>query len=181
MINTKYIVAGSLVLVPVVAGVALGAWLREPDTLPPQPIAFNHKLHLERAQGISCEDCHQFVTSQTYAGIPSKFICFDCHDIDAYESDTDAEAGKPELDALMGFADAEGDIPWHRVTTNRDDVFFSHRMHVTVAALDCRECHPKMPDRSSPPTRGPVLIEMDTCIGCHEESDASVDCISCHR
>ncbi len=180
-IGNRYIVLGSLALVPVIGGVAVGAWLLEADTLPPQPIAFNHKLHLERAQGIACQDCHQFVTSQTYAGLPSKFLCFDCHDAYADESDTEADANKPEFADLMEFATTEDDIPWHRVTTNPQDVFFSHRMHVTVAGLDCRECHPKMPDRTSPPTRGPVQIEMDTCIDCHEENGASVDCVSCHR
>ncbi|MHC4413785.1 MAG: cytochrome c3 family protein [Planctomycetota bacterium] len=176
-----YIAVFCAVLVLVIGGVALGALLRDSATLPPQPIAFNHKLHLERAQGITCEDCHQFVTSQVYAGLPSKFICFDCHDVDADESDNGPDADRSELTALAGYADAEGDIPWHRVTATREDVFFSHRMHVTVARIDCRECHPKMPDRTSPPTRGPLQIEMDTCIGCHEDNGASVDCVSCHR
>ncbi|MHC4767021.1 MAG: hypothetical protein ACYTF2_18170, partial [Planctomycetota bacterium] len=77
MANNKYILLGSLVLVLVLGGVAVGAWLLDADTLPPQPIAFNHKLHLERVQGITCQDCHQFVASQTYAGLPSKVVCFD--------------------------------------------------------------------------------------------------------
>ncbi|MHC4142915.1 MAG: hypothetical protein ACYSUF_13995 [Planctomycetota bacterium] len=38
-----------------------------------------------------------------------------------------------------------------------------------------------MPDRTRPPTRGPVQIAMDTCIDCHEENGASVDCVACHR
>ena len=172
---------GGFVVVLIIGVVVFGAWLQAPGKLPPQPIAFNHRLHLENVQGISCPDCHQFVTSHTYAGLPSKFFCFGCHDPDADESDTEADAFKPEFATLMAFADAEGDIPWHRVTTAREDVFFSHRRHVTVAQLDCRQCHPEIPDRTSPPTRGPVEMAMDTCIRCHEENEASVDCIACHR
>ena len=170
-----------LVFVLGITVVVLGVWIRAPGRLPPQPIAFNHRLHLERAQGIGCADCHQFVNTQPYAGLPSKYICFDCHDPDPDEDQTEADARKPQFSDLMKYAKTEGDIPWHRVTMTRPDVFFSHRRHVTVAKLDCRQCHPDMPDRTSPPTRGPIQMSMDTCLHCHETSEASVDCLTCHR
>ena len=177
----KLVISGGLLIVLGIAVVVLGAWVRLPGPLPPQPIAFNHRLHLERIQGVNCQDCHRFVMSQTYAGLPSKFICFDCHDPDADENDTDADARKPQFASLMAFAKSDGDIPWHRVTATREDVFFSHRRHVTVAKLGCRECHPKMPDRTHPPTRGPIQMRMKTCLACHEKNNASEDCVSCHR
>ena len=164
-----------------IATVVLGAWLQGPGALAPQPIAFNHRLHLEGAQGIECADCHQFVKSQHYAGLPSKYVCFGCHDADADQDDTEADAFQPAFASLMAFANADGDIPWHRVTEIPNDVFFSHRRHVSVAMIDCRECHPLMPDRTSPPKRGPAGMTMDTCLACHQERGASVDCISCHR
>lgn len=175
------IIAVGAILVMGITVVVLGGWMSSPGTLPPQPIAFNHRLHLERVQGIECQHCHQFVTSETYAGLPSRFICFDCHDPEPDEDDTEADLRKPRFATLMAFVNSEGDIPWHRVTSTREDVFFSHRRHVTVAKLDCRTCHPNMPDRTSPPTRGPIQMAMATCIRCHEESNASVDCIACHR
>lgn len=164
-----------------IAVVVFGAWVRLPGKLPPQPIAFNHRIHLERIQGVTCDLCHQFVLSQTYAGLPSKYICFDCHDPDADEGDTEADAFKPQFETLMAFVNADEDIPWHRVTAMPEDVFFSHRRHVTVAKLDCRECHPNMPDRTTPPDRGPIEMSMDTCLQCHEQRGASVDCVACHR
>jgi hypothetical protein len=178
--NMKYAIIGVVSITLVVSIVALGAWVQGPGTLQPQPIAFNHKVHIEQA-GLSCPECHQFVTSQHYAGLPSKYICFDCHDPDADEDDSEADAFNPKFADLMAFGKTDGDIPWHRVTINREDVFFSHRRHVTAAKLDCRECHKDMPDRTSPPTRGPVQMSMDTCINCHEQNAASVDCVSCHR
>ncbi|MBI4605241.1 MAG: cytochrome c3 family protein [Planctomycetes bacterium] len=164
-----------------VAGAALAARAFESDRLPPQPIAFNHRLHLERAQGIACLDCHSSATSQTYAGIPGKAICFGCHDPDPDPDDASADARKPAFDTLMAFAKDEGDIPWRRVTATREDVFFSHRRHVAVAKIDCRRCHGDMPERTSPPTHGPIVISMDECLSCHEETKASADCVSCHR
>lgn len=175
----KYLILGSLPVV-VLGVVALTAMMRLPGRLPPQPIAFNHRLHLERAQGIQCEDCHQFVKSQPYAGLPSKHVCFACHDPNPAEDDSEADARKPQFATLMQFAESDGDIPWRRVTGTRDDVFFSHRRHVTVGQLDCRQCHPRMPDRTSPPARGPIKMSMSTCIDCHRKANSSVDCIACH-
>ncbi len=168
-------------LLLVAAGVVWAARIHEAGDLPPQPIAFNHRLHLERAQGITCQDCHQLAATQTYAGIPSKYVCFGCHDPEADKNDPAADRSKPAFAALMSFASSEGDIPWHRVTATRADVFFSHRRHVSVAKLDCRVCHGDMPARTRPPSRGPIVIRMNTCLACHRDRNASVDCVSCHR
>ncbi|RJP34278.1 MAG: hypothetical protein C4547_11190 [Phycisphaerales bacterium] len=180
MIRTL-VIAGSLVVLLGLAVVAVGAWINAPGVLPPQPIAFNHRLHLERVQGLQCEYCHQFVKTQPYAGLPSKHVCYDCHDPYADDGDPEADARQDKFSVLMSYRDEIEDIPWHRVTGTRHDVFFSHRRHVTVAGLDCRACHPDMPDRTEPPTRGPITISMDACLECHEKSKASVDCVSCHR
>lgn len=147
--------------------------------LAPQPLDFNHRLHLERVQGVRCENCHLFANSRHFAGVPSKRLCFGCHEPEGEGADTDAK--KPAFAELMSFADTEGDIPWRRVTASHEDVFFSHRRHVKVAEIDCRRCHPDIPDRTSPPTEGLIEMSMDTCIECHRESNASVDCIACHR
>jgi hypothetical protein len=181
MMKRKWIILPGVALLLLAAGAVWAARLREAGNLSPQPIAFNHRLHLERAQGIACPDCHQFVASQTYAGLPSKYVCFGCHDPEADKSDPAADRSKPGFAALMAFAATEEDIPWHRVTATRADVFFSHRRHVAVAKLDCRACHQDMPQRTRPPTRGPITIQMDTCLECHRKQNASVDCVSCHR
>ena len=173
-----YLVLGGLLAVLVLSAALLSAVIRAQSSLPPQPIDFNHRLHLERVQGIKCEDCHRFATTQPFAGLPSKHVCFECHD-----PNPGGDAGEEEVKkfaSLMAFADTSGDIPWHRVTALREDVFFSHRRHVTVGKIDCRRCHPDMPELTSPPTRGPTQMSMSTCIECHEEAKSSVDCISCH-
>ncbi|MBI4585378.1 MAG: cytochrome c3 family protein [Planctomycetes bacterium] len=178
-LKKKYALLSGLIIVTAV--LLLPAMIPNLGSLPPQPIAFNHRLHMERVQGIGCRDCHQLAHLQTYAGIPSKFVCFDCHNPDANESDANADAFKPEFGTLMAFAKTGEDIPWHRVTFTPEDVFFSHRRHVAVAKIDCRKCHPEIPDRTSPLDRGPIMMGMNTCIKCHEEAKASVDCVACHR
>lgn len=177
----KHVIIGSIVIVTAIVVTVLGALIRNPGRLAPQPLAFNHRLHLERIQGVECRDCHQFVASEVYAGLPSKFVCFDCHSPDADDGDTDADAFKPQFASLMAFAKSEGDIPWHRVTAMPHEVFFSHRRHVTAGKIDCRQCHPKIPDRTSPLAYGPVQMSMETCITCHEQHQAGTDCICCHR
>ncbi len=180
LLKRKWLVLGVPALVLVAAGVGW-AHLYEGGSLPPQPIAFNHRLHLERAQGITCQDCHQLAATHTYAGLPSKYICFGCHDAETDASDPASDKSKPAFARLMAFAGTDGDIPWHRVTALRPDVFFSHRRHVTVGKVACRTCHAGIPDGTSPPTRGPITMSMYTCLQCHRKSNVSTDCVACHR
>lgn len=168
-------------LIITAAVVVLGGFVPRGNELAPQPIEFNHKIHLDRVQGIQCQNCHLFAVSEHFAGIPGKELCFGCHDPVAEEGDADADANKTEFAALMSFTEAGGDIPWRRVTALREDVFFSHRRHFGVAKIGCRHCHADIPDRTRPPTEGPIEMSMGTCIDCHESSAASVDCIACHR
>lgn len=180
MKSTHIILIAFVLLVVVLVVAVLGTFVGA-GTLKPQPIAFNHKLHLDKAQGITCADCHQFVTTETYAGLPSKYVCFDCHDPEDDEDDPDADVNQPKFATLMAFAKTDTDIPWHRVTASRDDVYFSHRRHVAVGKLDCRQCHPTIPERTAPPIRGPIEMSMGTCLTCHEEKHANLDCVGCHR
>lgn len=72
-------------------------------------------------------------------------------------------------------------VPWRRLYDVPDDVYYSHRRHVTVAQLECVECHGEIGTSTSPPT-GPLNdLTMEFCIDCHEKQNASTDCIACHR
>lgn len=139
-----------------------------------QPIAFNHAVHLNEAS-LTCIDCHTDADTKSFAGLPRKAMCLDCHDMDE-------EGGvHTEKDKLFAFADTASDIPWRRIAVAGEDVFFSHRRHVTAAKLDCLECHQDQATQSWPPSTVRVVMTMDTCIECHEERGITDDCLACHR
>ena len=140
-----------------------------------QPIAFNHKLHLTKADLDCTTVCHSAAPSEVFAGLPSKDVCFQCHDPD---EDTPE---KPELMRLAGFVEVDGDIPWQRAAITAHDVFFSHRRHVTSGQIACERCHPDVAESSQPSGRIANVLTMESCLDCHEHDGADVDCLACHR
>lgn len=161
-------------LVVIVGGVAIVyGYVMRPERVV-QPIAFNHTVHLTEAN-LACTDCHSDARSHRTAGLPGKNMCFDCHEIDPEEVDN------PQKAKLASFFEKDEDIPWQRVAVTRSDVFFSHRRHVTTAALDCLECHKDQTTLTAPPRHARLVMTMNDCIACHEQSQVSTDCLMCHR
>jgi hypothetical protein len=72
-------------------------------------------------------------------------------------------------------------VPWRRIYDLPDHVYFSHRRHVTVARIECAECHGDVPNLTRPASYPLVDHTMDWCTGCHVARGASTDCIHCHR
>lgn len=169
----RLIVVATLIVVAVViiAAAAAGRGVRVT-----QPIAFNHKVHIDSA-GLACVDCHQGAAQEDYAGLPSKDVCIGCHDIEDEE-----EVAKHEvLAALAKYHEAGEEVPWQRLEVVPEHVFFPHFRHVTEAGLDCTECHRNMGDFERPPQRQRLVMSMTLCVRCHEDRGAGADCILCHR
>ena len=135
-----------------------------------QPIAFNHKAHMD--SGLDCTMCHESVESSAVAGVPTNDTCMACHEGALTES--------PEEEKLLEYAARGEPVPWRRVYDVPDHVYFSHRRHVAVAGIECAECHGEVPSLVAPASRPLVEQRMDWCIGCHEAQGASTDCIHCH-
>lgn len=174
-LEMRFIVALFVVLILVCGSAALVYGLVGRAEEVDQPIAFNHAVHLGEA-ALQCDACHTDAETSTYAGLPGKEICLDCHDIDDEEDDPNPEKAK-----LFSFVDVDEDIPWNRVALTKPDVFFSHRRHVASARLDCERCHPDEARLTSPPSTARLVMTMDDCIACHNENRASTDCLACHR
>lgn len=165
------IVAGVAGVVAIVAT----ARARRGPTLVTQPVAFSHQLHVTRA-GLDCTTlCHAAATSEVYAGLPSKDVCYECHDPDEETPD------KPELTRLAAYVDRDEDIPWQRVALVPPDVFFSHRRHVSAGQLECARCHPGVAEAARPLEEVSLAMRMDQCLDCHERQEADLDCLACHR
>lgn len=146
---------------------------------PPQPIPFDHSLHLQiqLASGqLGCADCHPGAARGTHAGLPALATCLRCHM---------RPQGDPpsEREHLVRAAAAAGrPLRWIQVTRNPAHVHFSHGAHVTLAGMTCADCHGDVSGWARPPTV-PVadLTDMDRCLACHRERGASTDCETCHQ
>lgn len=140
-----------------------------------QPVAFNHQIHATRASLDCTTVCHSAAPTEVHAGMPSKEVCFECHDPDEETSDNPAKT------QLASYVDLEGDIPWKRVAVTAPDVFFSHRRHVTSGKIECVRCHPGVAEASESLSRVSLVLRMAACLDCHEHERADVDCLACHR
>jgi hypothetical protein len=162
-----FIGAGTAALV--IVAVAAGLHFARGAPLPAQPIAFSHKLHAGD-YNIACEYCHVYARRAATAGIPSVQRCMGCHKITA--------AGRPEVEKLKAYWERHEPIRWVKATAMPDFVFFEHWPHVR-SGLACQTCHGAVETMAQ--VRQVRALDMNDCIACHRERQASIDCATCHR
>ena len=138
-------------------------------SVPVQPIAYTHKVHL--ANGMQCTDCHTAVETGPVASIPGVQLCMTCHETMATE--------KPEIKKVAAFLARGEDIPWQRVYDYPPSahVKFNHAPHIR-ASVDCRTCHGDMTQQTVAVRT--VNMTMGFCLDCHKQKKASIDCVTCH-
>lgn len=156
----------------VLAGTAIGVRSRASRPVV-QPIAFNHKIHIE-AEDMECTECHHGAETSVHAGLPDIRECYECH--------KRAEGDHPDEPKVREYAKKKQQIPFVQVNGNAGHVYFSHRVHVSFAEMECEECHGDVAAREEPlrsPT--PSLHSMDACIACHQQEQASLECVACHK
>jgi hypothetical protein len=136
---------------------------------PVQPIAFTHKVHIEK--NLNCELCHAGVTQGPQAGIPSAKLCMVCHQAIATD--------KPEIKKLTAIVARGEDVAWQRVYGFQPTahVRFDHAPHIR-AGVACTNCHGNVPQMTVAVRA--VNIDMGYCISCHQERKASLECQTCH-
>ena len=137
-----------------------------------QPIQFNHLLHTQELE-LECVACHQYVTTEEFAGRPQMATCTACHE--------DPQGDTAEEALLIEYVKSGEEVPWRRIYDVPSHVYYSHRRHVTVAKIGCSECHGEIGTSTSPPKKPLNVLSMKFCITCHEKQGASTDCNSCHR
>lgn len=155
----------------VVAAVLAGMYFLPLDTLdrsPAQPIAFSHKVHAGD-NGIPCLYCHRAAPSSSRAGIPSVSDCRACH---LYISPDD-----PEIRKIEAYWEKREPIPWVRVYSLPDHVYFAHKMHLR-AGIACASCHGDV--ASMQRVSRSVKLEMGWCLDCHRRHNVGIDCWMCH-
>jgi hypothetical protein len=141
---------------------------RRPE--PVQPIEFPHNTHIQ--QGLTCtEYCHENVTRGPVAGLPSVQTCMICHVAIATD--------RPRIQEITALSDKGLDLNWQRVYgwPNESHVKFNHAPHIR-AEVECATCHGDVA-AGTVATRE-VSHTMGFCVNCHNERQASVDCLTCH-
>ena len=150
-------------------GVAFRDFLgRRPE--PVQPIEFPHNVHVGRQ--IACtEYCHESVTSGPRAGLPSVRTCMICHNAIA--------VSRPRIQQITAMRDKGLDLAWQRVFDYPEEshVRFNHAPHIR-AEVACATCHGDIGAQTV--ARRNVTLSMGMCVNCHNERQASVDCLTCH-
>lgn len=159
-----------LVIVVGAVGFVLGPWASAPAPVE-QPLAFNHKAHVD--MGMDCVDCHTYVKTQTFSGLPTLETCLGCH--------AEAITESPEEEKVRTAAAAGTELHWNRLYHVPNHVYYSHRRHVTAGGLECATCHGPIAQTERPPKAPLNAITMDFCIDCHQRNEVTVDCIACHK
>lgn len=137
-----------------------------------QPIAFNHRKHTQQLQ-LDCELCHQFVRTGAHPGLPTLETCAMCH--------AAVQGRSPESRRVTDYVTAGRPLVFAKLFRLPQHVFYTHRRHVGIADLACRNCHGDIALTTSPPGRPLVRIRMQLCLDCHRRTGQSTDCIACHR
>ena len=143
--------------------------LAQDESGPKQPIAFNHKLHVSDLKQ-PCKMCHANPDPGEMAGMPGIAKCLECHS--AIAAKTQAER------KLLAFGKQNREVDWVRVYQIPTFVRFDHRQHAE-GGVKCETCHGPIAQRTALYQERDV--SMGTCVSCHRETRASLDCGSCHE
>ena len=150
-------------------GVALSHFLYlTPE--PEQPIEFPHNTHVEN--GIACTDyCHESVTMGPRAGLPSVRTCMICH--------TAIATDRPRIQQITTMQEQGLDLAWQRVFGYPEEahIRFNHAPHIR-AKVECATCHGNIAEQTVAERN--VELTMGTCVNCHAERNAPIDCLTCH-
>ena len=141
---------------------------RRPE--PEQPFDFPHDIHAGKQ--IACtEYCHEAVSTGPVAGLPSVRTCMACHNTVA--------TNRPRIQQITAMHAEGRDFAWQRVYgyTAQAHVRFNHAPHV-AAQVECATCHGDI--ASGTVATRTVDLTMGFCVNCHNERQASIDCLTCH-
>ena len=133
-----------------------------------QPLPYSHKTHL--ALGLKCQECHPNPEPGAKMAFPATTKCMACHATVAKE--------KPAIQELAEFSQSGQPIPWVRVYTVPDWIFWGHRTHLK-AGEKCETCHGEVAQMDVM-AKVAKVITMPGCIECHRQRKTRVDCSFCH-
>lgn len=148
------------VCVAIAAPVAVMAWARTPTATGQyvrvqQPLPFDHVLHAGDFR-IDCRYCHAAAEQSATAGMPATSVCVPCHQQTLLRSSLMTPV---RLSLATGRA-----IPWQRVTSVPDFVYFNHAIHVRKG-VGCETCHGRVDRMQRVYQVAPLTMQW--CLDCH--------------
>jgi hypothetical protein len=127
-----------------------------------QPVPFSHALHVNGVR-IDCRYCHAGVERAAMAGLPPTTACVPCHQDTLLNTNLFAPVRQSLADGRP--------IPWRRVTSVPDFVFFNHAVHVT-SGVACETCHGPVDLMQEMYQAAPLTMEW--CLACHRAPERNM-------
>jgi len=146
---------------------------------PVQPIKFSHQLHAG-VNKIDCQYCHSGAFTSKNASIPSLNVCMNCHN---YVTASEKYDGKtsPEIMKIYNALDYNEDtkvygnntkpVEWIRIHNLPDLAYFNHSQHVSVAGIECQNCHGPIQTMEEVYQYSPLTMKW--CINCHKQTEVN--------
>jgi hypothetical protein len=126
---------------------------------PKQPVPFSHALHAGQL-GMDCRYCHTTVEGAAFAAVPPSATCMNCHK-------QIAPTSRKLLVVRETFAQ-EAPVPWIKVHSLPDYVYFNHSAHVT-RGVSCVSCHGRVDQMEQVHIVKP--LSMSWCLDCHRNPE----------
>ncbi|HOL73927.1 MAG TPA: cytochrome c3 family protein [Bryobacteraceae bacterium] len=124
---------------------------------PVQPVEYSHKLHAGNL-GMDCRYCHSTVEHSGFAAPPTTETCMNCHKM--------VKPDSPLLQPVRESYASGRPIPWVRVHSLPDYVYFNHAAHVN-AGVSCVTCHGRVDQMVQ--VRQVEPLTMKWCVDCHRD------------
>jgi hypothetical protein len=122
-----------------------------------QPMPFDHRVHVQGLK-IDCRYCHATVETAANAGLPPTVACVACHN-------SVWLASRPFAPVRASLA-SNRPIPWRRVNTLPQFVFFDHSAHA-AKGVGCETCHGRVDQMAS--VEQATSLSMAWCVRCHRD------------
>lgn len=136
-----------------------------------QPIPFDHRIHAH-ALRIDCRYCHATAQSAANAGLPPTVACVGCH--------TTLWVSSAPFAPVRASLASGTPIPWRRVNSLPDFVYFNHSAHVNKG-VTCETCHGRVDEMGI--VEQTKSLSMSWCVQCHRSTRQPrlTNCSICHR
>jgi hypothetical protein len=118
-----------------------------------------------------CLACHQVSANGLEMSYPPEARCMECHATISAES--------PAISKLATYYNEHKAVPWVKIYSLPDEVFFSHKRHYAKARVACTVCHGPVAERDVITKERATWMEF--CVDCHKNRNAPANCRSCHN